>query len=131
MAQSVKGGVGLDCKRQVFDGLFGKFFTLLLLYFFECRTLVLLKGCTMQVTQVMHVIQAGATVSSKGQVTLPAAMRAKLGLVAGSRIQFALRGTELVITPELPMSAYRGMLKPYNLNPADLEIPKERDREFL
>ena len=73
---------------------------------------------------------ADAIVSSKGQVTLPAAMRAKLGLHAGSRIHFELRGQELTITPELPMSAYRGMLKGYNLDPADLEIPKEPDRTF-
>ena len=76
-------------------------------------------------------MQSEAVVSSKGQVTLPAAMRAKLGIGAGSRIHFELRGKELVIKPELPMSAYRGMLKGYNLDPADLEIEKEPDREFL
>ncbi|MDO9160359.1 MAG: AbrB/MazE/SpoVT family DNA-binding domain-containing protein [Burkholderiaceae bacterium] len=75
-------------------------------------------------------MQADAIVSSKGQVTLPAAMRAKLGLVPGSHIQFELRGRELVIKPELPMSAYYGMLKPYNLDPADLEIEKEVDKDF-
>jgi len=75
-------------------------------------------------------MQADAIVSSKGQVTLPAAMRAKLGLVPGSHIQFELRGRELVIKPELPMSAYYGMLKPYNLDPADLEIEKEIDKDF-
>ncbi len=75
-------------------------------------------------------MQTAAIVSSKGQVTLPAAMRAKLGLVPGSHIQFELRGQELVIKPELPMSAYRGMLKPYNLDPADLEIEKEIDKDF-
>jgi AbrB family looped-hinge helix DNA binding protein len=69
-------------------------------------------------------------VSSKGQVTLPAAMRAKLGIQPGSHIHFELRGNELVIKPEVPMSAYRGMLKKYNLDPADLEIEKEPDREF-
>ncbi len=71
-----------------------------------------------------------AIVSSKGQVTLPAAMRAKLGLQAGSHIRFELRGQELVITPELPMSAYRGMHTGYGLTAADLEIEKEPDREF-
>ena len=71
-----------------------------------------------------------AIVSSKGQVTLPAAMRAKLGITAGSHIHFEVRGNELVIKPEVPMSAYRGMLKKYKLDPADLEIPKEPDREF-
>ncbi|MDO8330969.1 MAG: AbrB/MazE/SpoVT family DNA-binding domain-containing protein [Fluviicoccus sp.] len=71
-----------------------------------------------------------AVVSSKGQVTLPAAMRAKLGITPGSHIQFEVRGQELIIKPELPMSAYRGMLKKYKLDPADLEIEKETDREF-
>ena len=69
-----------------------------------------------------------AIVSSKGQVTLPAAMRAKLGITAGTHIQFELRGTELVITPELPMSAYYGMLKGYDLG--DIEPEKEPDRTF-
>ena len=76
-------------------------------------------------------MHSAAIVSSKGQVTLPAAMRAKLGIGPGSHIRFEVRGQELVITPELPMSAYRGMLKAYKLNPSDLEIPKEPDREFL
>ncbi len=73
-------------------------------------------------------MQVRATVSSKGQVTLPAAMRAKLGLQAGSHIQFELRGQELVIKPELPMSAYYGMLKGYDIG--DSEIPKEADRDL-
>ncbi|OZA94650.1 MAG: hypothetical protein B7X59_13380 [Polaromonas sp. 39-63-203] len=69
-----------------------------------------------------------AIVSSKGQVTLPAAMRAKLGIKPGSHIQFEVRGTELVIKPELPMSAYYGMLKGYDLG--DTEPEKEPDRTF-
>jgi AbrB family looped-hinge helix DNA binding protein len=73
-------------------------------------------------------MQSRATVSTKGQVTLPAAMRAKLGIHAGSHIQFELRGQELVIKPELPMSAYFGMLKGYDIG--DVEIPKEPDREL-
>ena len=70
------------------------------------------------------------TVSSKGQVTLPASMRATLGITTGSRIQFELRGGELVVRPELPMSTYRGMLKPYLhlFKSEDFEIAKEPDR---
>ncbi|MEI6802479.1 MAG: AbrB/MazE/SpoVT family DNA-binding domain-containing protein [Burkholderiales bacterium] len=71
---------------------------------------------------------AEAIVSSKGQVTLPAAMRAKLGIRPGSHIHFELRGMELVIKPELPISAYRGILKGYDLG--DIEPEKETDREF-
>ncbi len=48
-----------------------------------------------------------------------------------SHIHFELRGNELVIKPEPPMSAYRGMLKRYKLDPADLAIPKEQNREIL
>ena len=73
-------------------------------------------------------MQANAIVSSKGQVTLPAAMRAKLGIMPGSHIHFEVRGSELVIIPELPMSAYRGMLKGYDLG--DIEPEKEQDRTF-
>lgn len=69
-----------------------------------------------------------AVVSSKGQVTLPAAMRAKLGIGPGSHIHFELRGKELVIKPELPISAYRGLLKGYELG--DIEPEKEPDRTF-
>jgi AbrB family looped-hinge helix DNA binding protein len=69
-----------------------------------------------------------AVVSSKGQVTLPAAMRAKLGIKPGSHIHFELRERELVIKPELPMSAFRGILAGYDLG--DIEPEKEQDREF-
>lgn len=73
-------------------------------------------------------MQSDAIVSSKGQVTLPAAMRNKLGITPGSRIQFEVRGNELVIKPEVPMSAYYGMLKGYDLG--DIEPEKEADRTF-
>ena len=79
-------------------------------------------------TQTHTPLRARAVVSSKGQVTLPAAMRAQLGLGAGSRIRFELLDRQLVITPELPISAYRGILKGYDLG--DIEPEKEPDREF-
>lgn len=75
-------------------------------------------------------MQADAVVSSKGQVTLPSKIRAQLGIQAGTRLHFELRGQEIIVKAEPPMSAYRGMLKGYKLDPADLEIPKEPDREF-
>jgi AbrB family looped-hinge helix DNA binding protein len=73
-------------------------------------------------------MQAEAIVSSKGQVTLPVAMRVRLGITPGSHIHFEVRGSELIIKPELPMSAYRGMLKGYDLG--DIEPEKEPDRTF-
>lgn len=69
-----------------------------------------------------------ATVSSKGQVTLPAAMREKLGIKPGSRIRFELREHGLVVRPKLPVSAYYGILKGYDLG--DIEPTKEPDRDF-
>lgn len=75
-------------------------------------------------------MRADAIVSSKGQVTLPAKIRAQLGIQTGTKLHFELRGQEIVVKPELPMSAYRGMLAHYNLDIADFEIPKEPDREF-
>jgi len=69
-----------------------------------------------------------AVVSSKGQVTLPAALRAALGIGPGSQIRFELRGRELVIRPELPITAYYGLLEGCNLG--DTEPEKEPDREF-
>ena len=67
-----------------------------------------------------------ATVSSKGQVTLPAELRKQLGIVPGSTITFEALGKGIVLRPQLPVSAYRGILKDYNI--ADTEIPKEKDR---
>jgi AbrB family looped-hinge helix DNA binding protein len=73
-------------------------------------------------------MQVRAIVSTKGQVTLPLKIRAELGIIPGSHIRFELRGAELVITPELPMSAYCGILKGYDLG--DIEPEKEPDRTF-
>jgi hypothetical protein len=55
-------------------------------------------------------------------------MRTQLGISAGSQIQFEVRGKELVITPELPIRAYRGILKGQGI--VANEIDKETDRIF-
>ncbi len=55
-------------------------------------------------------------------------MRAKLGIGPGSHIHIELRGMELVIKPEVPMSVYYGILKGYDLG--YIEPEKEPDREF-
>jgi AbrB family looped-hinge helix DNA binding protein len=74
------------------------------------------------------VLEVEATVTSKGQITLPAALRAQLGLTEGSKVKFTYDGKQTTLTPELPVSAYRGILKKYNLPPDFADIPKEPDR---
>ena len=76
---------------------------------------------TMQAT-----LQLEATVSSKGQVTLPAAIRARLGLVEGSKVKFICGDKEATLKPELPVSAYRGILR--HLGNINTDMPKEPDR---
>jgi AbrB family looped-hinge helix DNA binding protein len=44
--------------------------------------------------------QAYARVSSKGQLVIPAAIREKLGIEAGTRVKFVVKGSELVLVPE-------------------------------
>lgn len=48
----------------------------------------------------MTIIREIATMTSKGQVTLPKAIRQALNLGTGSRLAFTLRGNEIVIKGE-------------------------------
>ena len=69
-----------------------------------------------------------ATVTSKGQITLPVALREHLGIAAGTKIKFIQDATGTHLEAEKPISAYRGFLK--HLGPIDTTIPKEPDRDF-
>lgn len=46
----------------------------------------------------MPEIQEQATLTSKGQITLPKAIRQALGVVAGSKVVFELRAGEVIVT---------------------------------
>jgi AbrB family looped-hinge helix DNA binding protein len=72
------------------------------------------------------VLEVEATVTSKGQITLPVALREKLGLTEGSKVKFIYDGKQTMLKPELPVSAYRGILR--HLGDIDATIPKEPDR---
>ena len=72
------------------------------------------------------IFELEATVGSKGRITLPAALRAKFGLVEGSKIKFISDGKQILLKPELPVSAYCGILR--HLGNIDTTIPKEPDR---
>jgi antitoxin PrlF len=55
-----------------------------------------------------------STISSKGQVTVPQEIRARLGLSAGDRVEFVAEGERTVIRPARSVSSafdrYRGVL---------------------
>jgi AbrB family looped-hinge helix DNA binding protein len=44
--------------------------------------------------------QAYARVSSKGQLVIPAQIRQKFGIEAGTRVKFVMKGSQLVLVPE-------------------------------
>lgn len=73
------------------------------------------------------------SVTSKGQVTIPKALRQRLGIRRGTKVEFALIGDHVEMRvvstpPELPASGF-GMLKseraavPPDLDPASLVEP--------
>lgn len=46
----------------------------------------------------MPSIHETATLTSKGQITLPKAIRQALGVTTGARVSFELRGAEVIVT---------------------------------
>lgn len=52
-------------------------------------------------------------ISDKGQITLPAAMRRKLGLGPKSRVDIRVRDGEIVIRPVRSISELSGILQEY------------------
>jgi antitoxin PrlF len=57
---------------------------------------------------------ASSKLSSKGQVTVPQAIRRRLGVRAGDRVEFAVEGGQVVLNParggEDPLAKYVGAL---------------------
>lgn len=56
---------------------------------------------------------SAATVTSKGQITIPAAVRASLGLKAGSRVEFVEteKGKFAIVAATNSVQALKGMLR--------------------
>ena len=52
-------------------------------------------------------------VSSKGQVTLPAAVRRKLGITSDSQVELVLKESEITIRPLKRVSELAGVLNRY------------------
>ncbi len=53
-----------------------------------------------------------ATVSSKGQITLPAKIRAILGIRSKDKVQFIIRDNEIIIKPLRSFRELRGTIRP-------------------
>jgi AbrB family looped-hinge helix DNA binding protein len=51
--------------------------------------------------------QVFTTVSSKGQMVIPAQIREALGIVAGTRVAIRLKGNELILSPQTLASKLR------------------------
>ena len=58
-----------------------------------------------------------ATVSSKGQVTLPSQIRKILGIRSKDMVQFIIRGDEIIIKPLRSFRELRGTIKPKKGDP--------------
>lgn len=58
-----------------------------------------------------------ATVSSKGQVTLPSQIRKILGIRSKDKVQFIIRDNEIIIKPLRSFRELRGTLKPKKGDP--------------
>ncbi len=76
-----------------------------------------------------------ATLTSKGQVTLPKKIREKLGLSTGDQIEFFLEDDQNVrlVLKHVPINQLRGMLpkpaKPVSLEEMDKAIRDGADRQ--
>lgn len=74
---------------------------------------------------------AEATLTSKGQVTIPSAVRTALGLEAGDRISFVDTERGYLIVPATrDLRALRGMFKGRRRTPATIEEMKEAIAEL-
>ena len=63
-----------------------------------------------------------ATLTSKGQVTVPIDVRRRLGLVTGSRVDFQWRDGEYVlVSSSKPVSRLAGFFGPHEGPPVSLE----------
>lgn len=70
---------------------------------------------TMRKAKDETTVHSRAKVTSKGQITLPVALRRKLGVKAGDSVVFKTKGKDVVMVPqggESVFSKYRGIGTP-------------------
>ena len=65
-----------------------------------------------------------ATITSKGQVTIPKGIREHLGLKTGAKIVFEERLDGVVIKPKIkdPVSKLRGLRKTIKISEKDIDV---------
>lgn len=79
---------------------------------------------------------ATATITSKGQVTIPASVRAALGVDTGDRIEFIENesGRFEVVAATLPVTALKGLIakpaKPVSIDKMNAAIRERAGRSF-
>ncbi len=72
-----------------------------------------------------------ATISPKGQITLPAGIRKRLGVQPNDRIALILRGDEIILKPlKGTIRDLRGALQPRS-KPEDFDIIRRQMKDSL
>lgn len=73
-----------------------------------------------------------ATVTEKGQVTIPKAVRDKLGLKKGTKVYFELRGREAVMLPEVknPLEELRQLRKEMRFSEKEIQSMIEESKKI-
>ena len=61
------------------------------------------------------------TVSPKFQVVIPKAVRERLGLEPGQKLQVFALGQQILLVPEVPIESMRGFLRGKDLPPFERE----------
>ena len=73
-----------------------------------------------------------ATMTEKGRVTIPKAIRVKLGLKKGSKVYFELRGKEAVLLPEIvdPLEELRQLRKEIQFSEKEIQSMREESKKI-
>lgn len=73
------------------------------------------------------------SVTQKGQATIPAPIRKRLGIKPNSKIAFEIRGNEVVIKPVIDFFTLKGSVKtdkPFDIKSMDKSVEKAIINEY-
>ena len=73
-----------------------------------------------------------ATITEKGQVTIPKVIRDKLGLKKGTKVYFELRGEEAVILPKIenPLEELKRLRKEIQFSEKEIQSMLEESKKI-